>query len=101
MTAGENDLLFDFVRIVGIACEYQNHQTRVPQRLDDGFLKILAGAYIAHRNPAIVAARLQGTANCFRNLLVFRRVVDEDWRAHDVPWPVQINQVATEARQGK
>ena len=35
MTTGENDLLLDFVRIVGVACEHQNHQTRVPQCLDE------------------------------------------------------------------
>ena len=49
----------------------------------DGFLKIFAGANVAAGNPAIVAARLQGLANRFRDLPILGRIADKDRRTHD------------------
>ncbi len=80
--AGQHELFLDFVRVVGIGREHQNHYLCGADRVHDRHLKVLARADVPAGNPATQTAIFQRLADRLRNGTVLRRVADEDRGAH-------------------
>lgn len=76
---GKHQFFFDFVGIVGVLGENEQHQFGGADRVDDRLSEILARIDVAARNPAGEPFCLKGRADSIGDPAVLRRVTDKDF----------------------